>query len=1296
MFRRSSKNFKIIASFVLTSFIGSFISVDVLHVGIAEAAVSVVPMPTEMVSVSSHESLPMLKGLRFDPANPLNIEFVIDKAGNKKVSQEEASMLIRYFLTSLSVPGEDLWVNLSPYESNRVIDAELEATELGQELIAQDYLLKQLSSSLTHPDSEIGEEYWKQIQEGVGADTYNKIWISPDQIEIFEGSNSAYVTKATLQVMTEEDYNALQNNMQLNANGSDNVVRDLIVPQIAEDVNKGKNFASLRQVYNAIVLGAWFKKKFVNSLYSFYYDSDKVQGIDKADPNAKEKIYNMYVEAFQKGAYDFIKKEYDPTIGRKLKRRYFSGGVETNTEEIANNAVVHTDENQVPDTEQVVVQAGTTLWDSSRTRVVDLPAGWTLEDLVSDNRSLIAELEEKYENEIEDGFDAMFDEGRTFETKANSAIEGLPKSELKLQDNSYQYVDPWTSASEVHPTIKAEYSNPIFKYVMDKTPKLDSEKLVNVKASVNDKIMTVVDLLVSLFKFGTSGARGSLSKGFDARFVSKLAQGYANHLKKQDIGDKPVLIGYDRRHLSREFAFLTASILAAKGIKVELFETDESLPVLMTRMGKQNAEGNPYAGGIYITASHNPGDQNGFKPFGVTGALLDTVSTKSLAKEVDAVEEAKVMNIQEAIDKGLVELKSYKEEFIQNQVDIFLPHAQYLKNAVDMVKKNGKKIIIDPFHGAADGNIREILVRIFKEKGYDIAELETLIVERNTGIDRNFTGHGSKEADGVGRPNPDMMTFDADGNLVLATDGDGDRGGYIDLLNGEVIAPNALGPILAWVMYKKLGLVGGISKTIPSSDFAKIVVDLMRADYGKKHPELSAKELEDLFPYDETPTGYKFQGPLQQTGKYLMNYEESWHMGHILDPYGLDNGPSVGLAAMLAVGLAGKPLLEVQKEIEELSGKHAEANRVDIAFDTFNDDPAIAEKAQELLKIAKEGILFNIEKADKLVAGNIKNGKENIVLDYAENQLELDSIGHIRKLSQELEAELGVLKQVGFTIDPDTRDTDGYKLVFDSGTALVLRPSGTEPKIKIYGDLIVKAGDFEQTRVNAYYEVEKLLDRAQDIIGVRAEQKGKTSKPLYVTKAEKASSSITDKGDIITGRKPIAKTDSVFGPIDLDRYYDTGSKTGRSGLRWNGWKTEENGNIYELLDANIATVDSVSQALDILEMSPAGAIGNNAAAQILFKDVAKRPEIQELFAKASDDVKSKLELAGVVVGSSSMEAMNGGINLNEIVGKITPAEGSSAIMLPTELVSQVESLNFDIVAMDEIKSARALFAKYWK
>lgn len=319
---------------VIICFAGTILVVDLLQIKETQASVLGLPEPGQLLRAANDFSLPVLKGIKLDPVNPLKIDFIVDNASSSVVSSDDAKRIVSYFLAGLTIPTDDLWVNLSPYEKDRIIPNELGITDMGKDMLAQDYILKQLSSSLTHPDTPLGKDYWSmenRNSEFEIRNDFNKIWIAPDSARISEFETNAVIIESTLKVLTETDYLAEQHNNTVGANPrvspSDDSKSELI-SELKRIVNNGKDFAQLRQIYNSLILAKWFKAKFASSFYKHYFDTKKVQGIDIEDRDQKTKIFNLYCDAFRKGTYDFLKSEKNIVLNKRIKRRYFSGGVE--------------------------------------------------------------------------------------------------------------------------------------------------------------------------------------------------------------------------------------------------------------------------------------------------------------------------------------------------------------------------------------------------------------------------------------------------------------------------------------------------------------------------------------------------------------------------------------------------------------------------------------------------------------------------------------------------------------------------------------------------------------------------------------------------------------------------------------------------------------------------------------------------------------------------------------------------------------------------------------------------------
>ena len=318
-----------------------------LNIQPVQALEYTLPKPGTMVPLSPWFNPPVLKGIKVHTDNPFKFDFILDK-GDADLSdhelKEESAKLIKYFLASLTIPEKDLWVNLSPYEKGRIIPPNFGDTEMGEQLLAQDYLLKQVTASVLYPEGEIGREFWRKVYtaayekygtHNIPVKTFNKVWIMPDKAVVFENSvnNSVMVVQSSLKVMLEEDYLALNKSgknvapQSSSALGSQ-IVREIIIPQITKEVNEGKNFAALRQVYSSLILASWYKYKLKHSLLNKgYADQSKSGGVDVKDKDTSEEIYQQYLKSFRKGVYNYIKEDEDPVTHEMIPRKYFSGGV---------------------------------------------------------------------------------------------------------------------------------------------------------------------------------------------------------------------------------------------------------------------------------------------------------------------------------------------------------------------------------------------------------------------------------------------------------------------------------------------------------------------------------------------------------------------------------------------------------------------------------------------------------------------------------------------------------------------------------------------------------------------------------------------------------------------------------------------------------------------------------------------------------------------------------------------------------------------------------------------------------
>ena len=339
-----------IASFVCLTFILSDLPYVDAHPFLqvnGDFIIDRLPVPGTMIDASTPFIPLALKALVVDPRKPLELKFIVDTGQGPQDAasvKEQANQLVKYFLAGLTIPEGDLWVNLSPYEKDRIAPKVLGQTDLGRDLLAQDYVLKQSTASLICPEKGLGKEFWDRVYQmalkqfgttNVPINTFNKVWILPNQAQVFENGDAAYVTKSTLKIMLEEDYLALRKHgtsslfvprTDTHAIGA-NIVRQVILPEIEKEINTGRDFAPLRQIYQALILAKWYKETMQNGLLNaIYTNKKKIAGINLYDPTIKEQIYQRYLKAYKKGAFNYIKEDPTPN-GQVIPSKYFSGGI---------------------------------------------------------------------------------------------------------------------------------------------------------------------------------------------------------------------------------------------------------------------------------------------------------------------------------------------------------------------------------------------------------------------------------------------------------------------------------------------------------------------------------------------------------------------------------------------------------------------------------------------------------------------------------------------------------------------------------------------------------------------------------------------------------------------------------------------------------------------------------------------------------------------------------------------------------------------------------------------------------
>jgi phosphoglucomutase len=531
------------------------------------------------------------------------------------------------------------------------------------------------------------------------------------------------------------------------------------------------------------------------------------------------------------------------------------------------------------------------------------------------------------------------------------------------------------------------------------------EKTKEELRSIADNDNEIKERFYTDLEFGTGGLRGIIGAGtnrMNVYTVRRATQGLANYIKRMNACEKGVAIAFDSRRMSPEFADVAALCLNANGIKAYVFESLRPTPVLSYAVRYLGA-----TAGINITASHNPPEYNGYKVYWEDGAQIIPPHDVEILKEVKNVTDfsmALTMDKDEAIKKGLYNV-------IGKEIDD--SYTETLKKLVlrpEAIREWGDKlkIVYTPLHGTGNLPVR----RVLKELGFK----NVTVVPEQELPDGNFPT--------VSYPNPEAKEAFAlglalakkiDADLVLANDPDADRlGVYVkDTKSGEYISltGNMSGCLLAdyEIMSKKekdgkLPDDGMLITTIVSTNMAKDI-----AEYYKTG-------------YTEVLTGFKFIGgkmrEFEETGKgtYLFGFEESY--GCLIGDHARDKDAVVATMALCEAAAYYKTknmtLWDAMIELYERYG--------------YYKDDIISVTMKGITGLQKIGEIM--ETLRKNPVKEISGLKTLAVRDY--------------KLDTRQDLKTGEITKTGL---PNS-NVLYYEL--ENNSYLCVRPSGTEPKIKLY------------------------------------------------------------------------------------------------------------------------------------------------------------------------------------------------------------------------------------------------------
>ncbi|MBQ5320695.1 MAG: phospho-sugar mutase [Oscillospiraceae bacterium] len=527
---------------------------------------------------------------------------------------------------------------------------------------------------------------------------------------------------------------------------------------------------------------------------------------------------------------------------------------------------------------------------------------------------------------------------------------------------------------------------------------LKDEDLKKELNAVKDNEEEISDRFYRDLEFGTGGLRGVIGAGtnrMNIYTVKKATQGFANYLLKTEENPS-VAISYDSRIKSDLFAKSAAEVFAANGIRVYIYNTLMPTPMLSFAVRELKT-----SAGVMITASHNPAKYNGYKAYGPDGCQLTLEAADAVLAEINKIDVLDGFSdsvFSEEIEKGTI---SYiGEEVIEKYYSCVL--SQSVNKGAD---NSGVNIVYTPLNGTGNVPVREILKRIGIKN--------VSIVKEQENPDGNFTtcpypNPEIKEALEIG-----IAQFERENaDLLIATDPDADRVGTALIKNGKVrlISGNEMGVLLLWYIINRKKEMG----TLPQNPIA--VKTIVTTPMAKALTDYFGIELIDVL------TGFKFIGEqikfLEDKGeenRFLFGFEESY--GYLSGTYVRDKDAVV--AAMLIAEMTayyktlGKDLADVLSELYEKFG-YFKAGLESFAFEGAEGMQIMNEK----MAFLRENGLDNIAGKDVLYVSDYLKG-ETVYSDGKKEEITLPK---------------------------------SNVLVFglQDDNAVVIRPSGTEPKIKIY------------------------------------------------------------------------------------------------------------------------------------------------------------------------------------------------------------------------------------------------------
>ncbi|MDP2917289.1 MAG: phosphoglucomutase/phosphomannomutase family protein [Dehalococcoidia bacterium] len=459
-------------------------------------------------------------------------------------------------------------------------------------------------------------------------------------------------------------------------------------------------------------------------------------------------------------------------------------------------------------------------------------------------------------------------------------------------------------------------------------------------------------------KFGTDGWRAVIAEEFTFDNVRICAQGLSDYLKQTRLADSGLVIGYDTRFASEDFAAATAEVAAGNGIKVYL--SPRSAPTQVVSYGVVTKKA---GGAVIITASHNPAKYNGFKIKSPDGSSAAPEVVAEVEKNIARTFDDRKINrlpLPEAIKKGLVEY-----------FDLEPPYLAQIARLIDLdkIKQARLKVLVDSMYGAGAGYFKTLL-------GGGAMEIIEINSERNPA----FPGI-NPEPIAVNLKKLSARVKEERACIGLATDGDADRIGVVDE-NGNFLTQLQVYALLALYLLETKGERGAIIKTITTTTMLYRLGELFKV------------------PVIETPVGFKYVAPLMMAENALIGGEESGgygFRGHVPERDAI----LAGLYFLDFVVRTGKTPAQLLDYLYSKVGPHF-YERIDTKFSEDQHQTVIRRiqqtKADSILgvKVAKvdtvDGFRFTLVDGTWLLIRF--SGTEPVMRIYAES----DSLDRVHKL----------------------------------------------------------------------------------------------------------------------------------------------------------------------------------------------------------------------------------------------------------------------------------------------------------